>query len=241
MTDLPRPTITFCGHATLLFTFADGRKVILDPWLAGNPACPEALKSFDRLDGMLITHGHDDHMADAAALGRAHKPQHVLATIELCSVLERQGVGNTRPMNLGGTQDVFGMQVTMVRADHTAGAPDGSGGFMQGGVATGFVIRMPDGFTLYFAGDTDVFLDMQLIGELYKPDVAFLPIGDIFTMGPRAAAYACRLLGAPKVVPIHYGTFPVLTGTPEQFRREVEALDLTIEIVDLQPGDRYPG
>jgi L-ascorbate metabolism protein UlaG (beta-lactamase superfamily) len=141
-------------------------------------------------------------------------------------------------MNLGGSQEVLGCKVSMVRADHSCGLLD-DGEILYGGTAAGYVVRLPEGYTFYHAGDTALFSDMQLIAEIHRPELAFLPIGDLFTMDPAQAARACRLLGVREVVPIHWGTFPALTGTPEQLAKAVGDLGITCRVVRLDPGDSH--
>ncbi|MFY9753209.1 MAG: metal-dependent hydrolase [Candidatus Acidiferrales bacterium] len=226
--------LTWFGHATFGITTPSGQEILIDPYLQSNPACPEKLKKLDRLDTMLLTHGHSDHIADAISVAKQFKPQ-VVGIIELCAWLGSKGVTNLLPMNKGGTQRVGEIEVSMVHAVHSSGIEDG-GQMIYGGEASGLVVRLPGGLTIYHAGDTAVFSDMKLIAELYKPDLALLPIGDHFTMDPREAAAAIRLLGARHVVPMHYGTWPVLTGRPQQL------IDLTqdirgLEIHAIAPGD----
>jgi L-ascorbate metabolism protein UlaG (beta-lactamase superfamily) len=226
--------LTWLGHSTFKITTPGGTVVLVDPWVMGNPACPEALKKFAKIDVMLSTHGHFDHIGDAVALARQHGPQ-VAAIYETCAWLESKGVGNTHPMNKGGTQRVGGLEVTMVNAIHSCGILD-EGKIVYGGEACGYILRLPGGFRVYHAGDTTVFGDMKLIGELYAPELACLPIGDLFTMSPREAALAIRLLNVRHVVPMHFGTFPLLTGTPEELR-ELTADISDLEIHALKPGD----
>src|ERR1700684_2805116 len=226
--------LTWLGHATFRITTPSGKIIVIDPWVQTNPMCPEPLKKFDRLDTMLITHGHFDHIADAAALGKQFKPQ-IVGIFETCVWLESKGVSNTNGMNKGGTQRVGEIEVTMVNAIHSCGIQDGDK-IVYGGEACGYIIRLPGGLTIYHAGDTAVFGDMKIIGELYAPDLALLPIGDHFTMGPREASLAVRLLGVRHVIPMHFGTFPALTGRPEALRKLMEDIP-GVQILDLKPGD----
>jgi L-ascorbate metabolism protein UlaG (beta-lactamase superfamily) len=226
--------ITWLGHATFWIITPSGQVILLEPWVDSNPKCPDLLKKFDRLDAMLITHGHADHMGDAVTLAKKFRPQ-VMAMVEVCAWLESKGVSNTHGMNKGGTQRFGEIEVTLVHALHSSGIHD-NGQIIYGGEAAGLIVRLPGGLSIYHAGDTDVFGDMKLIGELYAPDLAMLPIGDYYTMGPLQAAVAIRLLGVPHVIPMHYGTFPVLTGRPETLReltRDIRGLEIHV----LNPGD----
>jgi L-ascorbate metabolism protein UlaG (beta-lactamase superfamily) len=226
--------LTWLGHATFRITTSSGKVILIDPWVEGNPACPPALKKFDRIDTMLVTHGHFDHIADAVSLGKQFKPQ-IVAIHETCLWLESKGVTQCNGMNKGGTQKIGETEVTMVNAVHSCGIQDGDQ-VIYGGEACGYIIRLPGGLIVYHAGDTAVFSDMKLIGELYSPEIALLPIGDHYTMSPREAAMAVRLLGVCHVIPMHFGTFPALTGRPEVLRKlaaDVPCLD----IMDLKPGD----
>lgn len=195
--------------------------------------CPAELKKFTRVDTLLITHGHFDHIADAVALGKQFKPQ-LVGIYELCAWLDSKGASSIAPMNKGGTQKVGEIDVTMTHAVHSCGIQDGDA-IVYGGEACGYIIRLPGGLTVYHAGDTAVFSDMKIIGELYSPNVAMLPIGDHFTMGPREAAYAIRLLGVQHVIPMHFGTFPPLVGRPQQLRELTKDIR-GLEIHELQPG-----
>ena len=227
--------LTWLGHSTFTLTTPSGKVILIEPWVMNNPVCPASHKKLSRIDVMLITHGHGDHIGDAVALAREHKPQ-IVGIYETCLWLESKGFGEqTRPMSKGGTQKVGEIEVTMVHAIHSNGIED-DGKVVYAGEPCGYIIRLPGGLSLYHAGDTAVFGDMKLIGELYAPEVACLPIGDLYTMGPREAALAIRLLGVRHVIPMHYGTFPVLTGTPEKLREMTQDI-AGLEIHTLKPGE----
>lgn len=224
--------IQWLGHATFKITSPQGKVVLIDPWTHGNPACPEEQKQIDKVDLMLVSHGHFDHIGDAVSIALATKPTCV-AIVELAGWLQVKGVQNVVGMNKGGTVDVQGIKITMTHAIHTSGVEDGR----YVGDAAGFVVEFENGRKLYHAGDTCAFSDMQLIGELYRPDVALLPIGDFYTMGPREAAVAARMLGVKHVIPMHYGTFPILVGTPAALRESLQAIGLDqVEAIEMTPG-----
>jgi len=225
--------ITWLGHSAFRIITPSGQVILIDPWVMGNPSCPEAFKKVEKLDVILITHGHGDHLGDAVALARAHKPL-IVAIYETCLWFNSKGIHSTLPMSKGGTQKAGEIEVTMVHALHSNGIED-EGKVVYGGEPCGYVVRLPGGMTMYHAGDTAVFGDMKIIGELYQPELACLPIGDLYTMGPREAALAIRLLGVRHVIPMHYGTFPVLTGTPGALR------DLTQDIAGLAIHSLQPG
>lgn len=238
MSHHPRPKFTYLGHATVRCDLPGGEVVLIDPWVNGNPVCPEHLKKIDRLDAVLITHAHFDHIGDAVELCKRHKPKKVVANFEICTWLGSKGVEGCSGMNLGGCQEVLDLQVTMVRADHSCGISDGDQ-ILYGGSASGYIVKLPGGYTFYHSGDTALFSDMQLLGEMYRPELAFLPIGDLFTMDPQQAARACRFLGVRRVIPIHWGTFPLLTGTPEKLRKALGDQGIACEMVTLKPGESY--
>lgn len=230
--------LTWLGHATFILKTAEGARLLIDPWVMGNPACPEHLKDPGELDALLVTHAHFDHIGDAVELGsRSGAP--VVSIPETSWWLATKGLDNLIEMNKGGTVEVAGVKVHMVHAVHSCGIRDGDQ-IVYGGEAAGYVLELPGGFKLYHAGDTAVFSDMALIGKLLAPDVALLPIGDHYTMGPRSAAEAIRLLGVKTVVPMHFGTFPVLAGTPKDLRAEARDVD-GLEVVDLEPGGTLGG
>jgi L-ascorbate metabolism protein UlaG (beta-lactamase superfamily) len=223
--------ITWLGHGTFQFRLPSGQVILMDPWTDGNPKYPQGFE-IDRVDTICISHGHFDHIHDAVPLARKFSPE-VVAIYETGHWLESKGVKNTRAMNKGGSQKVGDVTVTMTHAVHSCGISDGDE-IIYGGEAAGYVMRLADGRTLYFSGDTNVFSDMALIQELYQPELAFLPIGDLFTMSPREAAAACRMLKVRKVIPMHFGTFPALTGTPEQLAKLLAGTQT--EVWALEPG-----
>jgi L-ascorbate metabolism protein UlaG (beta-lactamase superfamily) len=227
-----RLAITWLGHATFLIRTPGGKRILLDPWLRENPSCPEALRKPPPVDLILVSHGHVDHVGDLVLCARASGAP-VVAIPELCDWLTRKGVQNVSPMNKGGSLPIAGLVVTMTDAVHSSGLID-EGRMVYMGEAAGYVIRLEDGRTIYYAGDTSLFGDMRLIGEMYTPEIAFLPIGDRFTMGPDAAARACAMLGVRQVVPMHWGTFPLLTGTPARLKALVEP---GVRVLELQPGE----
>lgn len=227
-------SFTWYGHATFVVQTPGGKRILFDPWLTGNPMAPEsAAKQIGAVDLMLVTHGHSDHTGDAVALGRSSGAE-VVAPYELSLWLQKKGLQKVVGMNPGGTLQALGLSVTMVPAIHSSSVEE-DGRIVYMGIATGYVVKLEDGLTFYFAGDTALFGDMKLIGEMHRPQIAFLPIGDHFTMGPAEAAKACEFLGVKQVVPMHYGTFPALTGTPAALRALVEPRG--VQVLELKPGE----
>ena len=231
-------TLTWLGHATFRVDTPGGKRVYIDPFLNGNPKCPENEQQPERVDMIGITHGHGDHVGDAVDLAKKHSCD-VVAPVELADWLGKQGVEKTHDPNKGGTVDVAGAKVTLVHAQHSSSymtdAPAGSAReweIIYTGEPCGIVLELEDGTKVYFAGDTCVFGDMQLIGRLYSPDVAVLPIGGHYTMDPKEAALALELLGTKRCVPCHFGTFPILAGTPQQLME----LAPDVDVAEIEPG-----
>ena len=223
--------ITWLGHSAFRLRTPGGKEILLDPWYTGNPSFPESAKP-KRADLILLSHGHSDHITDAASMAKATGAT-VVGIWEVTSWLGSKGVKNLEPMNKGGTITTKGLRITMTDARHSSSFDDN--GIVYLGEPAGFVVTLENGQTFYYAGDTSLFGDMKLIGELHKPDIAFLPIGDRFTMGPDTAAMAARWLGVKQVVPMHYGTFPLLTGTPDQLEKHLATSG--IEVLILKPGE----
>jgi len=226
-------SITWLGHAAFLITTPGGKRIVTDPWLEGNPMCPPDRKRIDAADLILLSHGHSDHSGDIVPVSRATNAP-ILVVHELSLWLQQKGLHNVQGMGIGGTVSVAGLEVTMTPAVHTSSIVENDS-IIYLGEPAGFVVRMENSQTFYFAGDTALFGDMRLIGEMHHPDIAFLPIGDHYTMGPEAAARACSLLGVRQVVPMHYGTFPLLTGTPERLKQLVEPHG--VDVLVLKPGE----
>jgi L-ascorbate metabolism protein UlaG (beta-lactamase superfamily) len=222
-------TLTWLGHATFRIDSPGGKRIYIDPFLNGNPKCPEGEQTPDRVDVIAITHAHGDHLGDTVELSKKHGCT-VVAPVELADWLQiKHDVANVRDPNKGGTVDVDGVKFTLTNAHHSSSNND----LEYMGEPCGIVVTLEDGTAVYFAGDTCVFGDMQLIGRIYQPSVAVLPIGDHYTMGPREAGVALELLGVKRCVPCHWGTFPALTGTPAALREHAPA---GVEILDVEPG-----
>jgi L-ascorbate metabolism protein UlaG (beta-lactamase superfamily) len=227
---MPNVPLTWLGHSSFRFDTPGGKRVYVDPWL-DNPKCPDAEKEPERIDLIAITHGHGDHVGNAVDLAKKHECD-VVAMTELRDWLTMEHdlpERNEHSPNTGGTVDVDGIKISVTDARHSSSYND----LTYTGVAAGLVIEVENGTKLYFAGDTSVFGDMQLIRRLYEPDVAILPIGGHFTMDPRQAAIALEFLGVKRCVPCHYGTFPLLAGTPDELRQ----LAPDVEVLAPEPGE----
>jgi L-ascorbate metabolism protein UlaG (beta-lactamase superfamily) len=230
--------LTWIGHASFILDTPGGKRALIDPWMTGNPVCPESLRDPGDVDLILLSHGHSDHTADVVRLAKEKGPAAVMCMIELGDYLGSKGVENIMGGNKGGTLSAEGISVTLTHAFHSSSYGEEDGTIVYTGEPAGLIITLENGYRIYFAGDTTVFGDMALIAELYRPDLAMLPIGDFFTMGPMEAAKAVELLGVKHVVPMHYGTFPLLVGTPQALRDELAKRGLTDVVVEeLQPGD----
>jgi L-ascorbate metabolism protein UlaG (beta-lactamase superfamily) len=223
-------SLTWLGHAAFRLDSGGGKRIYIDPWL-DNPKCPDSEKEPDRCDVIALTHGHADHVGSTVELSKRFGPLPVVAMVELKGWLKQQGaeVDDLPGPNKGGTVEAEGLKFTLTNAFHSSAADDGT----YVGEAAGLVVELEDGKTIYFAGDTCVFGDMQLIGRIYSPDLAVLPIGGHFTMDPREAAVACELLGVQRVLPCHYGTFPLLAGTPDQLKERAPGVDVRV----IDPGE----
>lgn len=225
-------SITWYGHSTFVLTTPGGKRIVFDPWLTGNPKTPPGAK-IDTADVICVSHGHSDHSGDVVAVARATGAP-VVAVYELANWFQGKGLKDVIGMGVGGTVVVKGLAISMTPALHTSSIEE-DGTVHYVGLATGFVVRLEDGRAIYFAGDTALFGDMRMIRELYAPEIAFLPIGDHYTMDPAAAAKACEMLGVRQVVPMHYGTFPALTGSPETLKKLVEPMG--VDVLVLKPGE----
>lgn len=232
--DLKGAKLTWLGHSTFRLRTPGGKTILIDPWVMGNPMCPDGDKQVRSVDALLCTHGHFDHIGDAVAIAKQHNPV-VVGIYELCLWMQKKGVKQIAPMNKGGSQSVAELRITMVHALHSCGIQEEDGSIVYGGEACGYIIETEKGLKIYHAGDTAVFGDMEIIHDLYAPEIAMLPIGDLFTMSPREAAYACQLLRPKYVIPMHFGTFPPLTGTAKELKKDLA--NLAVEVVEMKPGE----
>jgi L-ascorbate metabolism protein UlaG (beta-lactamase superfamily) len=241
MTTIGRDTtISWLGHGTFHITTPGGQKLLIDPWVDSNPACPEEWKvrvKDEGLDAIFVTHGHFDHIAELLSLATLTDAK-IVCMFDVTAWLTAQGVEESRLVgfNKGGTVTVAGVRATMTKAEHSSSYVD-NGQIISMGEAVGYMLRMENGFTIYHTGDTAVTYDMQIMSELYKPDLTILPIGDWFTMDPRQAAYALKLIRSKYAIPGHYGTFPLLTGTPEALRQHCQEFGVDVEVIALKPGE----
>lgn len=234
--------ITWLGHSCFHVVTPAGKHLLFDPFLTHNPATPPDKKEVSAVDLLLVTHGHSDHIGDAVAVAQKTGCP-VIGMVELTAHLRRSGIEGAKltGMNKGGSVAFpdLGLTVTMTHAFHSSSAEE-DGNLVYTGEPAGFVVTLDDGFAFYFAGDTDVFGDMAIISELYNPTLAFLPIGDHFTMGPRGAAKAVTLMPSVRaVVPMHFGTFGLLTGTPEALREALTRAGSEAEVKALKPGETW--
>jgi L-ascorbate metabolism protein UlaG (beta-lactamase superfamily) len=231
-------TLTWLGHASVLLTSASGTRVIFDPWLE-NPKVPADLGDLGELDVICVTHGHFDHMASVIPLAIATGAT-VVCVPEMAAYFASAGLSELAEMNKGGTLRLQDLTFTMVGADHSCGVHGGENApSIYGGNPVGFVVGLPagEGGPIYISGDTNVFSDMAIVRDLYAPELGLMPIDGHYNMGPREAAYAINLLGLTRFAPYHYGTFPLLAGTPEELAEHLRAASSPTALVNWQPGE----
>ncbi len=226
--------ITYLGHSAFLLKSPAGKTILIDPFLSQNPGTPVKFKKPEQVDYILLTHGHEDHTGDTLDIA-ARTGAKVAAIVELIALLKSDGLDGEQAVefNKGGTVHLDDFSVTMTNANHSS-----SLGGRYAGDPAGLVIRFKDDITVYHAGDTNIMPDFEIYADLYKPDVCMLPIGDLYTMGDKEAALAASMIKAELFIPIHYGTFPPLTGSPDVFKEETErrtAGESTVRI--LKPGE----
>jgi L-ascorbate metabolism protein UlaG (beta-lactamase superfamily) len=230
--------ITWLGHAAFLLESPKGARIAIDPWIRNNPTYPKGFE-YGRLDVVAASHGHFDHFGDDGIPLAKASGATVVGIFELSLHCEAAGLSKVSGMNKGGSQRLAGVEIRMTHAVHSSGTSGAGKEANFPGDPCGYVLTFEDGFRVYHAGDTAVFSDMALIGELDQPDLALLPIGGFYTMDPRQAAKACELLGVPRVIPMHWGTFPALAGTPAELREEIRKRGLETEVIELAPGESW--
>jgi len=225
--------ITYLGHAAFRVVSPQGLTILIDPFLKNNPKIPEGMKEVDKADLILVTHGHGDHLGETIVIAQKTNAS-VVAITELGTYLTKKGLKNVIRMNKGGKYTFRGIQIVMTHALHSSSVTEGDQ-VIYAGEPVGYVIRLENGFSIYHAGDTAVFSDMKIIGDLYEPNLALLPIGSHITMDPKEAAYAAKLLRPQYIMPMHYGTWPLLTGTLDEFSRLMKDQP-SVKVIAIQPG-----
>lgn len=227
--------ITWYGHDAFKFVSPNGKVILIDPWL-DNPLAPKgALESIDKVDLILVTHGHGDHLGNTVEIAKKTGAR-VACIFEISQYLLSKGVENVQGMNKGGSIYIDGIKATMVDATHSSGIVESEREVIVGGESAGFIVTFENGFKVYHMGDTGLSGFFYMVGEFYKPDLLLIPIGDLFTLGPDNAAYAVTIIKPKWIIPMHYKTFPVLTGTPEKF---IDALpqEYKGKVIVMNPGE----